>query len=1380
MSQPPAPVPGVDPSRVSTPTQLAVCLDGLRLRRGLSYEAMDRIAQNLPRRQDGPAWESLGKSTVGEIVTGKRLPSRGKLLTFLAVCQVSGPDVAQWLAAWERARTADLSSGDAPDGSEPSPQDHRLGDYLRRIQEYYRQLNLEMLLTMTNVEERLRVPLQEVFTPPLARADPPAVELPREFRRRLLLGEEADPRGMPRDLESEVLGPALTDQWQPPRPVLGLIAGPDHRHLVLLGDPGSGKSTIARYLVLRLAELHTSVLTGHSDIAAVDPLPALAGALPLLVELRLYSATGLTSVVDFIDQLHHAQGLGLPASVLRPYLEGGRPAVVVFDGLDEVFDRDRRNSVCREIREFARRYPNTRTVVTSRPVGYHRQTLDDAGFELYQLQDLDVGQISSFVTAWYEIACADDRAEGERLRGRLVSAVGSSPAVHELAGNPLLLTLLCIMGRRRELPRDRVHVYEFAVSLLVEHWDVEAHSFPNQEGLLYDDKLDLLRILARTMLLGKAGIGGNRITEQDLQAAFESYLRDERGYQRPVARTAAHSMIDQLRTRNYILSRFGAGMYGFVHRAFLEYLAALDIVHQFDNRFTDEADLLALFEEHGADPAWSEVLLLVVRMKERFAAAIISRLLTADQAWRFDEAHLPAGSLLAIRALHEVRPSVRLAAQVDAVMARIFELLLMLEANPDGALQAALQEAALPTFTALGHRWFGARLFRSWYAGAGPSLSGPVARLAARLNAPLGNETELTRDMRLHHDPLIRATAAEVLAEHRDRDATAFEQLVRRAATDPAGEVRRTCISALASRWWDEPTVRSLLEQRAEADPEPIVRRACVELLHGMWPSRPEFRTLVLRRAELDTDPRVRAAAVSVLSDGFGVDPDVDALVRGLLQGDTDALVRRASVEGIVAAAHGNAESLALIVACATEDPHRAVRQAAVRALSVLAVGGADVRSVLAGRSVDDGDAGVRKAALEGMVTAWPGAGHTRDLLIGRAVGDAHWTVRGAALKSLAGIWSHHPGTLPLLVERATEDDDEDVRIAALLGASSPLVDYPDAYDLLLTAYATDPSPSVRQAIVTMLADAEHDEAATRASLLQWGIDDVDWAVRAHVIATLGLRWPDDTAVREAVLARAAEDHDEDVRRAALSCVARNWSDLPETHRVIVDLAESDNSDIVRRAALGCLASGWRDDPNTQRVLQAHAADDPEESIRRAALRALAATRPSHPGVRQLVAVASEQDPDWAVRQTSLLLLTQAWPGHAETVPLVLYRSMHDQSVGVRQSAVQALAVGHPPDPRVVAGLEALARTDAAASVRGAALRGLAAGCGTTSETFRLAADLAVDDQHAVVRLTAVETLGYFWPDSIDTRPLVERCANDDPDATVRRVAAEVITLAWG
>ena len=105
----PAAVPGVDPSQVNTPDELAACLDGLRRRRGLSYEVMEKAAAKLPSRSGRSRPEPLPKSTVGEIVTGKRLPAKGKLLTFLTVCEVAPADLAQWLAAWERASTADLA-----------------------------------------------------------------------------------------------------------------------------------------------------------------------------------------------------------------------------------------------------------------------------------------------------------------------------------------------------------------------------------------------------------------------------------------------------------------------------------------------------------------------------------------------------------------------------------------------------------------------------------------------------------------------------------------------------------------------------------------------------------------------------------------------------------------------------------------------------------------------------------------------------------------------------------------------------------------------------------------------------------------------------------------------------------------------------------------------------------------------------------------------------------------------------------------------------------------------------------------------------------------------------------------------------------------------
>ena len=70
---------------------------------------METAAAKLSPQPDGSRLEPLPKTTVGEIVTGRRLPTRGKLIAFLAVCKVAPDGQDPWLEAWERARTAGLA-----------------------------------------------------------------------------------------------------------------------------------------------------------------------------------------------------------------------------------------------------------------------------------------------------------------------------------------------------------------------------------------------------------------------------------------------------------------------------------------------------------------------------------------------------------------------------------------------------------------------------------------------------------------------------------------------------------------------------------------------------------------------------------------------------------------------------------------------------------------------------------------------------------------------------------------------------------------------------------------------------------------------------------------------------------------------------------------------------------------------------------------------------------------------------------------------------------------------------------------------------------------------------------------------------------------------
>lgn len=95
-----------EPAGITSFDELATGLRALLRRSGLSYTQLGRAVAQLPRRSSRAA--SLPKSTVSDVLRTGRV-SKPVLLAFLAACGVSDADTTHWLAAWERARTADLS-----------------------------------------------------------------------------------------------------------------------------------------------------------------------------------------------------------------------------------------------------------------------------------------------------------------------------------------------------------------------------------------------------------------------------------------------------------------------------------------------------------------------------------------------------------------------------------------------------------------------------------------------------------------------------------------------------------------------------------------------------------------------------------------------------------------------------------------------------------------------------------------------------------------------------------------------------------------------------------------------------------------------------------------------------------------------------------------------------------------------------------------------------------------------------------------------------------------------------------------------------------------------------------------------------------------------
>ncbi|MGK7921812.1 MAG: NACHT domain-containing NTPase, partial [Trichodesmium sp.] len=276
----------------------------------------------------------------------------------------------------------------ANQNSEIKP-DFNLPKHQEGIREQYGNLKLESLDTSGYGYNELK--LWRMFIPQNVRESqefmPQVHEIPKEYLKQLKDSGQLDSDFSPEQLAG------LRRRYfeQQTRSVLELVEDSKYKYLVILGDPGSGKSTLLQYIALQWAELPRKDLS-------LKPIP-------LLIELRTYVRNyDGNKCKNFLDFLEKGSGVvcQFPQQELHEKLQKGN-AIVMFDGLDEVFDPGKREDIINDIHGFTNNYKNVRVIVTSRVIGYKPQKLRDAEFYHFMLQDLEAEQVEDFIQRWHNL-----------------------------------------------------------------------------------------------------------------------------------------------------------------------------------------------------------------------------------------------------------------------------------------------------------------------------------------------------------------------------------------------------------------------------------------------------------------------------------------------------------------------------------------------------------------------------------------------------------------------------------------------------------------------------------------------------------------------------------------------------------------------------------------------------------------------------------------------------------------------------------------------------------------------------------------------------------------------------------------------------------------
>ncbi|MBI4783099.1 MAG: NACHT domain-containing protein [Oscillatoriophycideae cyanobacterium NC_groundwater_1537_Pr4_S-0.65um_50_18] len=253
----------------------------------------------------------------------------------------------------------------------------------------------------------------------------------------------------------------------------GLEAVAAHSKLMVLGKPGSGKTTFLQFLALQYTQIQTQQI-------------------PIYISLRQFAADARKRA-DFRLEPYIAQqwgAYGLTQDQIEMLLQQGK-ALVLLDGLDEVTLADS-HEVHTQIQVFAETYAANSIVLTSRIAA---QEYCFRGFTAVEIADFDPDQITTAVHKWFAAAHSRSAASPDSVSPDSASpdsatlnlaANGLAKAelflaqlqypqnqpIRELVTTPIFLHLACLVFQTRStFPSRPARLYQAGLDILLVRWD---------------------------------------------------------------------------------------------------------------------------------------------------------------------------------------------------------------------------------------------------------------------------------------------------------------------------------------------------------------------------------------------------------------------------------------------------------------------------------------------------------------------------------------------------------------------------------------------------------------------------------------------------------------------------------------------------------------------------------------------------------------------------------------------------------------------------------------------------------------------------------------------------------------------------------------------
>jgi energy-coupling factor transporter ATP-binding protein EcfA2 len=390
----------------------------------------------------------------------------------------------------------------------------------------------------------------------------------------------------------------------------GLEAVEKYKKLLILGKPGSGKTTFLKYLAIqcdreKFQPQRVPIFVTLKDFAEMPRHPTLLEYIGISHDILPNSPRADSQLIAPLDEVFHHGS-----------------ALILLDGLDEVRKEDNER-VLKEIREFAKHFYKNYFVVTCR-IAAREYTLDTFDtFTEVEIADFTTTQIETFAANWFRHKSSNQEISRKYLKSFLKSLDRDKP-IQELASNPLLLTLLCLTFEdSMRFPPTRWELYKEGLEALLKKWDAKRgieRDYPTDllpqgelsssiyQELSVERKRDLLCQIALNTFKQKKFLFQPDVLEEYITTYISNSSNIE--IDPESLQLNCEAILHSIEAQHGLIVERAKGIYSFSHLTFHEYFAAREIV--IGSQRVDEE--LPILVEQVFDKRWREVFLLATEM----------------------------------------------------------------------------------------------------------------------------------------------------------------------------------------------------------------------------------------------------------------------------------------------------------------------------------------------------------------------------------------------------------------------------------------------------------------------------------------------------------------------------------------------------------------------------------------------------------------------------------------------------------------------------------------------------------------------------------------------------------------------------------------------